>query len=454
MGGEVSEPRSDPSRSRRRIAIALIILASVIGFFSVFALWIKRQALETETWTRTSSQLLENEEIRDAVADFLVTQLYAHVDVEGQIERRFPPDLKGLAGPASGGLRQAATAGAQRALEQPRVQQAWENANRAAHENLILLLDDDLPGVSAGGGVVTLDLRTILAQIGAQVGIGGNLADKLPPDAAQIEILQADELEEAQEATQLLRTLAWFLTALTLVLYGIAIIINRGRRRETLRSVGIAFIVVGILVLFAHRIAGGAVVDALTGTAASEGPAQATWDIATSLLLATGQAIVGYGIVIMLAAWLAGPSAAATWVRRGATPYLRQPRFAYGGLVILLAVIFWWNPTEATRRLPTSLLLIALLALGTELLRRQVIREFPDHVTTWSPEGTAQRLADRMRERRERLLSSPDVASAAAAASPQEQRVAQLERLAQLRESGVLTDEELAEEKRRVLESA
>jgi hypothetical protein len=453
MGGEVSEPPTDAGSSRPRIAIALIIIASVIGFFSVYALWIKRQALETDTWTRTSSQLLENEEIRDAVANFLVAQLYAHVDVEGQIERRLPPDLKGLAGPASGGLRQAATAGAQRALEQPRVQEAWENANRVAHENLLLLLDDELPGVSTGGGVVTLDLRTILANIGNQVGIGGNLAEKLPPDAAQIEVLQADELEQAHEATQLLRTLAWFLTALALVLYGIAIFINRGRRRETLRSVGIAFIVVGILVLFAHRLAGGAVVDAVTSTAASEGPAWATWDIATSLLVATGQAIVAYGIVIVLAAWLAGPSAAATWVRRAVTPYLRQPRFAYGGLVVLFALIFWWNPTEATRRLPTSLVLIGLLALGVEMLRRQVIREFPDHVTTWSPEGTAQRLADRMRERRERRMASPDV-TVAAAASPQEQRVAQLERLAQLRESGVLTDEELAEEKRRVLESA
>jgi hypothetical protein len=452
MGGEVTEPRSDTGSTRRVVAIVLIVLGSIIGFFSVFALWIKRQALETETWTRTSSQLLQNEEIRNAVADFLVVELYANVDVEDQIAQRLPPEFQGLAGPAAGGLRQAATAGAQRALEQPRVQAAWENANRVAHEDLILLLDDELPGVSTGGGVVTLDLRTILAQIGSQVGIGGNLADKLPEDAAQIEILQADELEEAQEATDLLRTLAWFLTALTLVLYGVAIFINRGRRRETLRAVGVAFIVVGILVLFAHRIAGGAVVDALTGTAASEGPAQATWDIATSLLLATGQAIIGYGIVIVLAAWLAGPSAAATWVRRGATPYLRQPRFAYGGLVILLALIFWWNPTEATRRLPTSLLLIALLALGTELLRRQVIREFPDRVTTWSPQGTAQRLADRMRERRERRLASPDVAAATAA--PEEQRVSQLERLAQLRESGVLTDEELAEEKRRVLDSA
>ena len=198
-----------------------------------------------------------------------------------------------------------------------------------------------------------------------------------------------------------------------------------------------------VLVLFAHGLAGNAVVGALTAT--SEGPVQATWDIATSLLVATGQAIIAYGVVIVLAAWLAGPSAAATWVRRGITPYLRQPRFAYAGLAVLLALLFWWNPTEATRRLPTSILLIVLLALGVEVLRRQVIREFPtgDDVV---PEATARALAERMRERR----SGRD--GTAVASSPDDQRLAQLERLARLRESGVLSDDE-RREKRRILES-
>ena len=434
--------------ARRTVAIAVIVLASVIGFFSVFALWVKRQALETDTWTQTSSQLLENQEIRDAVADFIVTQIYRHVDVEEQIARRLPKDIRGLAGPAAGGLRQAATAGAQRALEQPRVQAAWEDANRVAHEELLALLDDDLQGASTKGGVVTLDLRSIVATVGAQVGIGGNLADKLPENAAEIEILRSDELSAAQDGAELLRILAFWLTAITIALYAVAIYIARGWRREALRSVGIAFIVVGVLVLFAHALAGNVVVGALTGTAASEGPARATWDIATSLLVATGQAIVAYGVVIVLAAWLAGPSAAATWVRRGVTPFLRQPRFAYAGLVVLLALIFWWSPTEATRRLPTALLLIVLLVLGVEVLRRQVIREFPDRVTMWSPEATARALADRMRERRERRVAT----GTAVGASLAEQRVSQLERLARLRESGVLSEDELAAEKRRILE--
>jgi hypothetical protein len=429
--------------------MALIVLASTIGFFSVFALWAKRQALETDTWTETSSRLLENEDIRDAVAAFLVNQLYANVDVEGEIAKALPPDIKGLAGPAAGGLRSAGDEVARRALEQPKVQAAWENANRTAHEQLLAVIDDENEAVSTTGGVVTLDLKVILARVAAQVGISQGLVDKLPADAGQLEVLRSDQLEAAQEGVRALRFLAWFLTALTVLLYALAIYINRDHRRETLRNVGLALVAVGILVLFAHGLAGNAVVGALTETAASEPPVQATWDIATSLLVETGQAIIAYGIVIVLAAWFAGPSAASTWLRRGITPYLRQPRFAYGGLAVVLALIFWWQPTEATQRLLPSLLLIVFLALGVEMLRRQVIREFPDQVTTWSPEGTARQLADRMRERRERRVAT----GTAVAASADEQRLAQLERLARLREEGVLTDEELTAEKKRVLES-
>jgi hypothetical protein len=435
--------------SRRIVSMVLIVLASLIGFFSVFALWVKRQALETETWTETSSKLLENEEIRDAIADLLITQLYANVDVQGKIEKRLPPEIKGLAGPAAGGLRQAGGEVARTALEQPKVQAAWENANRTAHKQLLAVIDDESAAVSTTGGGVTLDLKAILGTVASQVGISQGLVDKLPADAAQLEVLRSDQLEAAQDGVRALRFLAWFLTALTLVLYAIAIYINRDRRRETLRNVGVSLVIVGILVLFAHGLAGNAVVGALTETAASEGPVQATWDIGTSLLVETGQAIIAYGIVIVLAAWIAGPSTAATWVRGGVTPYLRQPRFAYGGLVLALALIFWWQPTQATQRLIPSLLLVGLLALGVEVLRRQVIREFPDRVTTWSPEGTAQALAERMRERRERRVAT----GTAVATSPDEQRLAQLERLARLHESGVLSDEELAAEKKRILES-
>ena len=127
-------------------------------------------------------------------------------------------------------------------------------------------------------------------------------------------------------------------------------------------------------------------------------------------MLETAQSIVAYGIVIVLAAWLAGPTRWAISIRHALTPYLRRPGYAYGGLAVLLVLVFWWDPVIATHRLVPSLLLIAFAVLGTELLRRQVIREFPDHVTPGSPGGAGQGIADRIR--------GPRVATAGAPSGP------------------------------------
>ncbi|MGH7419113.1 MAG: hypothetical protein ACREKB_15170, partial [Candidatus Rokuibacteriota bacterium] len=152
----MADTATGTARTRRRISIALIVLASVIGFFSVFALWAKRQALETDTWTETSGELIENEEIEDALSDFLVAELFDNVDVQAQIEKRLPPEAKGLAGPAAGGLRQVAGEASRRALAQPKVQALWEDANRAAHSQLLAVIDDKSEAVSKDNGTVTL----------------------------------------------------------------------------------------------------------------------------------------------------------------------------------------------------------------------------------------------------------------------------------------------------------
>jgi hypothetical protein len=116
---------------------------------------------------------------------------------------------------------------------------------------------------------------------------------------------------------------------------------------------------------------------------------------------------------------------------------------------VILVLLFWWNPVVATDRLVPSIVLAVILAIGVEALRRQVIREFPDRVATGTPEGIARALANRMRESREGRAAAEAPSAAAAAPS----RADELERLAKLRESGVITDEELAAEKRRLLSS-
>jgi hypothetical protein len=431
-----------PDRPRlRRTVTAILVVATLVGFVSVFAVWAKRQLLETSTYTETSTKLLENEDIRTAVAGFLVDELYANVNVQAELAKRLPPQAKPLAGPAAGGLRQLADRAAVTALERPRVQQLWAKANENAHAALLNLIEGGGTVVSTQGGGVTLDLGALVTQIGSQAGI--NVAGKIPPDAGQLEIVKSDEITFVQDLVNLLRKLALILPLAALALYGLAIYLAKGRRRETLRAVGFCFLGIGIAVVAARSLAGNYVVGTLTTTAAVEPAASAAWDILTSLLEGIGFAMIGYGVVIVLGAWLAGPGAAARELRRTITPGLRERRIAYAALAVILLLVFWWAPTQGTERLGPSLILIVLAIAGLEALRLQALRDFPNE--TWQPGGVRAALSGT----RDRLRRQP-----AAGVPAETTRLEELERLTRLREAGTLDAEQFEAEKRRILGSA
>jgi hypothetical protein len=365
-------------KGHRALPAVLIALAAVIGIVSVFALWADRQLLEQDTWSQTSQDLVENGEIQTALADYIVTEVYDNVNVEKDLADRLPPQLAPLAGPAATALRQPAESLATKALQQQKVQSLFVAASDVTHEKLVALIEDKGEFVSTSGGVVTLDLQSLLTSVTADLGVGSKAVAKLPAGTASIEIMKSSELSEVQTGVKALQTAAWFLTALAILLFAAAIYLGRGRRRETLRSVGIALAVIGLFVLFARDAASNEIVGVLSGSPTNDAAVSSAFDIITSLLKDTGQSILVYGIVVILAAWLAGPTRWAISARRAVTPWLRRPAYAYGALALILIVLFWWGPLVATQRLIPSLLLIVLSAAGVEVLRRQVIREFPD----------------------------------------------------------------------------
>jgi hypothetical protein len=366
-------------RKRRKTVYALIVVASLIGFLAVFAIWANRQLLQTDQWTSTSTKLLENEEIRSQVAATMVDTLYANVDVQTELQSALPPRLQPLAGPAAAGLRELSLRLANQALERPRVQQLWEDANRAMHTQLINVVEHD------SSENVNLDIGTIVTELGDELGV--DVAGKIPPGAAEIEVLPNDKLSQIQTAVKILRGLAIVLTILALALFGLAIYLAEGWRRETLRSVGFAFIVVGVLVLVVRKLAGDAVVSSLASTEAVRPAIVNTWSIATDLLSAQGGGLIFYGLFILIGAWLSGPMGVARNARRAITPILENRIVAYSALGLILLLLFLWSPTPGFQHLPTALLLIVLSIVGLEFLRHKAITDFPDE--TWE-KGSAR----------------------------------------------------------------
>ena len=151
------------ARTRTILVWVLLVLGTVVVLVGSLTLWVKRQALDTDSWVNTSSELLEDDEVRSALSIYIVDELYSNLDPQETLEDELPPNLQGLAGPLAGALRQPAVEAVDRFLQRPRVQDLWARANRAAHEALLRILEDDTrEGISTAGGAVTLDLRTLL----------------------------------------------------------------------------------------------------------------------------------------------------------------------------------------------------------------------------------------------------------------------------------------------------
>jgi phosphate/sulfate permease len=100
------------------------------------------------------------------------------------------------------------------------------------------------------------------------------------------------------------------------------------------------------------------------------------WLVETNLLRDIAIALIAYGILTILGAFLAGPSRPATAIRRAAAPTLKEhPALVYAGAAVLFLIVIAWGPTAATRQLVGALILAALFFGGLEVWRRQAIRE-------------------------------------------------------------------------------
>ena len=443
---------------RRGLALSLVALASVIAFVAIFSVWVNRQLLNTDNWTTTSSRLLERPAVRDQVAAFLVDQVYANVDVQGEIRSALPPRAQALAGPAAGALRNFAERATKEILARPKAQAAWEDANRAAHELLLKVLKGGGPTVSTNNGVVVLDLKELLAQTEERIGVGGRLSQALPANAAEITILRSDQLAAAQDAFNALRPLPIVLVALSLLLFAIALLVSPGWRRQAVRDYGLGLIAAGALALAAIAIGGDSVVSSLAKTDAVRPAIRDTFAISTTLLHVVAVSTIGYGVLMFAGALLAGPTKIATSIRRFLAPYLRETALAYAGLLLLLGLgILWWAPTPATRNPVTAVLLAVLIAFGFEALRRRTAREFPDADRQVAEQHGRERLA---RARQWASGAAVRQAEPVAAGAPgnggsrppdEGERLERLERLGRLHDAGTVDDEEFRTEKARIL---
>jgi hypothetical protein len=371
--GAVSATPAAPSKGRIVGARTLTVLAAIIALVGSIAFYLERTVLSEDGFNEIATQMIQSPEIRNQVAAKAVEELNANVDVEQEIANRLPEAQKALAPVLAGIVEQGAQEAANRLLERPRLQELFVRTATSTQRQVVKLLDDEGKFVRTSNGTIYLDLRPIVVEIGQQSAIASRLAERLPEDAGQIKLIDADQLDAAQTITRILRFLADWLVVVALAVAALAVWVARGRRRIELRAIGIALLVVGVLELLFRRLAGTYLVDKLT-TDATRPAGDDAWSIITQGLADRAWIAIVLGLLLLVGVWLVGPGSLSARARRLVAPVAEKPLWTYGAVAALVVVLATLVPVFQRGWL-SFLVFLVLLVIGVEVLRRFVLAE-------------------------------------------------------------------------------
>ena len=295
------------SRSRLVVVDLLVAFTTVLLVVGIFSVWANRLLLNPQNWSTTSTRLLQNPTVRATTANYIVDQLYLNAGVPGLIKSGLPSALQGLVAPAAGELRKLAVRGVDLALDQPRVQRLWADANYQADSVFVDIVTGGTAAASVNQGVVTLDLTPIIDSAASRLGLPSDLGSKLPPSVGHLTVLRSDQLKLVQNGGRAIRGLALWLTILVPLLYALAILLASGRRRRTLIMIGFAVALGGGIALLGRSLLVSQAPASLTTVSTLRPAIAEIVSIGTGTLGQVARACIFAGLALAVVAWVAGP---------------------------------------------------------------------------------------------------------------------------------------------------
>jgi hypothetical protein len=282
--------------------LGVLGLAAVTGVIAIFSIWANQELLDSGGWASVSDRLLQSKEVRHRVAVFLGEEFAT--DTEAQLEAAGQEATATEVMPL---LHARQLELAEQVMATKRFHKAWTAANRSGQRTLVRVLDEE------GGsedGVVYVDLTPALRQLAEVIDEEGlasefgavNLAAQVEPGAARIKILEAAELNQAQDVVRLVRHLTLPAVLATIALYLFALFLGRDRLSLAFLGLGLTLAATGGLALLARALAGHAVVDQLLGNGAAgdRQAADAAWGVITSKIADLAGVAIGIGAVVVL----------------------------------------------------------------------------------------------------------------------------------------------------------
>lgn len=344
----------------RQVVAALLVVIAALGVtMSVVGVWAGRTTLNTDRWVETVTSLDKDPAVRAAVATYVTDQVFTTPNVDQRVQEALPPKAAFLVSPLTGQVHGFVQSSVNKVLTSDQFAQLWPAINRAAHKQIMAVLNNDSTVVRSSGDTVTLNLLPIVNEVlvgreqqvptlfgkqlnlppltngeipaGLQTKIEDALGVTLPADFAAIPIYQGDQLSGAQQAVVQIKQYLSLLVVGSIVALILALWISPRRRRTTLQ-LGLWLIICVVALTSVIRTVRSQLIEQVPSGVFRSG-VDAAGQIVFVTLRERGTQLLWLGILIALVAYLVGPGRAA--VAEG--PALRVPTLIRFG-----SAARWW----------------------------------------------------------------------------------------------------------------
>jgi hypothetical protein len=307
---------ADRRRGRRRLGRALLVIGAVLAPITMTSLFVRNIVLDTDRYVETVSPLGSDPAIRAAAVSRITDTIMGAIDVQSIVAQRLPGPLGVIATPVETAIRTTVSDTADEVLASDKFASLWDAANRVAHANIRSLLTESRV-IELPNGRLVIDLTAVVAEVRAVlVDRGLDFFAPIPITqlTAGLELFDAEQLQEAQTAVRIMRTAVWVLVVLTLACFVAAIALAADRRKAVAHvgaalAIGAAVLVTAVNI--GRQVSLGSLPDGVDPDAAA-----AAFDILTRFFRQSLRTVFGLGLVLVVAAWMAGPGGLPARLRR------------------------------------------------------------------------------------------------------------------------------------------
>jgi hypothetical protein len=394
-------------RWRTIVATLLIVVGCVLAPLSVAAIWTRNQVTNTDRYIATVSPLASDPAIQAAITDQITTQVFNYIDVQGLTNQAvdalaergglspaLADQLRALAVPIANGVQSFTRSQVARVVESDAFADAWVQANRVAHAELVAALTGE------GGGSLTVENDTVSVNLAAfietvktrLVESGFSVAARIPEVNASFVLFQSADVTRARSAFNLLNTLGAWLPIIALVLLALGVYVARDHRRALIGA-GIGVAVSMVVLALGLAVFRSVYLDAVPASVLPHDAAAVLYDTIVRFLRLGLRTILMLALVVATAAFLTGRSVTAVRTRQGLSHaigwlaggaeragfstgpvgswvYANKRALRIGAVAAAgLALVFWGRPTGKVV-LGLTLALLVVLAVIEFLGRR------------------------------------------------------------------------------------